>query len=416
MLSFLEKKKALFCFLLPVALSFSVTGCDMDEQVYAEPVDYVDSRLVEANTAFAFNLFQALLEEEPTGKNIIISPASVSLALAMTYNGARGETAEAMEEVLQFYDLNREDLNAAFYDLRTILQNPDPRAELAIANSLWVRRGVDLNDTFIKANKDYFAAKVSELDFDIPGAAGEINSWVEEETKGRIKDLIDSTIDHLTALFLINAIYFQADWSESFDEKQTREIPFNIADRTSKDHPVMFREGEYRYLEGDGFQAVAIPYGKNERLSMYVFLPDNGVTLERFCEGFNAGAWNDWLNSFQKIEGQLGLPRFQFEYESSLNSVLKSLGMEIAFDEGLADFSGIRPAPPNLYVSEVKHKAFVEVNEKGTEAAAATSVEMKFTSAPLDWFSMTVDRPFFFSIVDDQTGAILFMGSVAEPL
>jgi len=157
-------------------------------------------------------------------------------------------------------------------------------------------------------------------------------------------------------------------------------------------------------------------FGKTDRINMYIFLSDPDRTLNDFYKQFTAADWNSCLQSFQKTEGLVGLTRFAFEYEASLNDVLKTMGMEIAFDETAAGFSAMRPTPPRLYIAEVKHKAFVEVNEKGTEAAAATSVEIKAESAPMDWFSMTVDRPFFFSIVDSMTGSILFMGSVTDPM
>jgi serine protease inhibitor len=178
----------------------------------------------------------------------------------------------------------------------------------------------------------------------------------------------------------------------------------------------MFQEGEFPYLDGDGFQAVALPYGKNERISMCIFLPDAGKTPDSFYGKLDSAQWDSWMSSFRDSEGAVGIPRFKFEYEASLNDVLKTLGMEIAFDNRAADFSSMRPTPPRLYIGEVKHKSFVEVDERGTEAAAATSVEIKEESAPMDWFSMTADRPFFFSIVDNKTGSILFMGSVTDPL
>ena len=176
----------------------------------------------------------------------------------------------------------------------------------------------------------------------------------------------------------------------------------------------MFRYSDFHYLENELFQAVRLPYGKNERVSMYVFLPAAGSGLDQLYEHLTAENWQNWLSSFRMMEGEGGLPRFTYEYETSLSDVLKALGMEIAFDGDRADFSGMHPIPPNLYISEVKHKTFVEVNEKGTEAAAVTSVEVGVTAMP-ETFTMIVDRPFFFSIVDDMTGTILFMGSVLEP-
>lgn len=176
----------------------------------------------------------------------------------------------------------------------------------------------------------------------------------------------------------------------------------------------MIRDDSFSYLQTDLFQAVRLPYGKNERIGMYVFLPAEASGLEQFHAELNTQNWDKWLASFRNMEGDLGLPRFKFDYETSLNNSLKALGMEIAFDENAADFSGMHPIPPRLFISEVKHKTFIEVNEEGTEAAAVTSVEVGVTAMP-ERFSMIVDRPFFFAIADDMTGIVLFMGSVLEP-
>jgi serine protease inhibitor len=383
--------------------------------VYAEPAAHVDERLVEGNTVFAFNLFQALLGEAPEG-NILISPASVSAALAMTYNGAAGETQKAMAEALQLQGMSLEEINSAFADLLSILQNPDPRVELAVANSLWTRAGEPFHEDFLQRNRDYFRAELAEIDFAAPEAAQTVNDWVKEQTRDKIEEIVEAPIDPRTIMFLINAIYFNGAWTAEFNTDLTREIPFTLPGGKSKDHPVMFQEGEYRYLDGEGFAAARLPYGKNERIGMYVFLPDRDSSLADFYNELNAANWRRWISSFQVREGEIGLPRFKYEYETSLNESLKALGMAVAFKEEEADFSGMRPVPPNLYISEVKHKTFIEANEAGTEAAAATSVEVRVTSMPMDNnFTLIVDRPFFFSIVDTQTGAMLFMGSVTDP-
>ncbi len=414
--SYIKKWAALLLLVLLCAVLSGIAGCRSEGQsAYAKPADYVDPRLVQVNTEFALDLFHALREEAP-GENIFISPASVSLALAMTYNGAAGDTAAAMEEVLKLEGMSLEEVNEACADLRTILQNPDPKVELAIANSLWARLGVDFYEDFLQRNSDYYGAEIASLDFDLPDAAATINKWVEQQTKEKIKDLIEPPIDSDTVLFLLNAIYFQGDWPKPFNADRTREVPFHLPDGSSIEHPVMFQEGEYPYLDGDGFQAVGLPYGENGRISMYIFLPDPGETLQSFYGKLDPAQWDSWMASFGDTEGAVGVPRFEFTYEASLNEVLKTLGMEIAFDDRAADFSSMRPTPPRLYIGEVKHKAFVKVDEQGTEAAAATSVGIEEMSAPLDWFSMIADRPFFFSIIDNKTGSILFMGSVTNPL
>jgi|LSQX01.1.fsa_nt_gb serpin B len=409
-----HRRTALIALLLILSALLPLAGCQPGgETALAEPADHVDPCLVQANTNFAFELFHTLQKEKP-GKNLFISPASVSLALAMTYNGAAGETAAAMAKVLQFGEMELEQINAAFADLRTILQNPDPKVVLAVANSLWTRQGQKFYDDFLQRNRDYYGAEVAELDFDRPDAAATINRWVEQQTAGRIKELIEAPIDPLTVLFLINALYFKADWTEPFDPDRTREIPFNLQGGSSKDHPVMFKEGQFSCLEREGFQAVSLPYGKTKRLSIYLFLPDAAMDLDSFYAGLTPENWSSWIKQFQDEEAVVGLPRFKFEDEASLKSTLKAMGMEIAFTAGAADFSKMKPVPPGLFIAEIKHKTFVEVNEKGTEAAAATSVEVRDESAPA--FCMIMDRPFFFIIVDNKTGAILFMGQVTEPL
>lgn len=389
-------------------------GCSLfGSEGLAAPVEELDERLVDANNGFGIKLFSELVGAEP-GENIFISPASVITALAMAYNGADGETRAAMERTMLLEGMSMDDVNAAFADLLTILQNPDPKVELAVANSLWARDGVAFNEDFLKRNEDYFGAEVAELDFDDAGAADTINAWVKEKTRNKIDGIIDPPINPETVLFLINAIYFKGEWSDPFDPEMTRDLTFNLPDGSKKDLPVMFKNDDFRYLQTEDFQAVSLPYGKNERVSMYVFLPAANSSLEQLHGEMNVVNWKKWIASFGSMEGEIGLPRFKFEYETSLNDALYALGMGIAFDDSAADFSGMRPIPPRLVISEVKHKTFVEVNEEGTEAAAVTSIEVGMTAMP-ETFSMIVDRPFFFAIADDMTGTILFMGSVTNP-
>jgi serine protease inhibitor len=398
-----------------VLIAISAGGCSLfgGSEGLAAPVEELDERLIEANNGLGFNLFRELTESNPE-KNIFISPSSILTALAMTYNGAEGGTRAAMEKTLQLEEMTMEEVNKAFADLLTILRNPDPKVELTVANSLWAREGVDFYEDFLTRNRDYFDAEVTELDFNDAGAADIINRWVKEKTRDRIDGIVEPPINPDTILFLINAIYFKGEWTEPFDPDLTRELPFNRPDGTKKEIPVMFQRNDYRYLENEFFQAVSLPYGKNERVRMYIFLPAENAGLEQLYAELNSANWNGWIASFRSMEGEIGLPRFKFEYETSLNDTLESLGMGIAFDDNAADFSGMRPIPPRLVISEVKHKTFVEVNEEGTEAAAVTSVEVGVTAMP-ETFSMIVDRPFFFTITDDITGIILFMGSVLEP-
>jgi serine protease inhibitor len=411
------KRKGMLYITLTVMLLCAVLiggGCSLfGSEGLAAPVEELNEQLVDANNGFGLKMFYELAGAEP-GENILISPASIITALAMTYNGADGETREAMEKTLMFEGMSMEEVNEAFADLLTILQNPDPKVELAVANSLWAREGIAFNEDFLKRNEDYFGAEVAELDFNDAGAADTINDWVKEKTRNKIDGIIDPPINPETVLFLINAIYFKGEWSDPFDPDMTGNRDFYLPDGSLKEIPVMIKNDDFRYLETDDFQAVSLPYGKNERVSMYIFLPASNSSLEQLYGEMNLLNWKRWIASFGSMEGEVGLPRFKFEYETSLKDALAALGMAIAFDESAADFSGMHPVPPNLFISEVKHKTFIEVNEEGTEAAAVTSVEVGMTAMP-ETFSMIIDRPFFFAIADDMTGTILFMGSVLNP-
>ena len=376
------------------------------------PNPRLEQKLVEANTKFGFKLFSEILNQEE-GKNIFLSPTSVAIALAMTYNGANGETQQQMAEALELQELSLEDINQGNYLLKTSLETADPDVQLLITNSLWAKQGVSFKSDFIQTNQQFYQAQVTELDFASPEASNTINSWVKEKTRGKIEQIVEE-LQPDEVLFLINAIYFKGNWSEQFDKDNTTERPFYLTDGTTKQHPMMSQLGKYQYLENDSFQAISLPYGKG-RLSFYVFLPRENTNLEAFQQQLTVENWQQWMNQFQMRDGEIQLPRFQFDYEIQLNDALKALGMEAAFDANQADFANMTPA--QVTIDEVKHKTFVEVNEEGTEAAAVTSVGITLTSAVISQspFQMIVDRPFFCAIRDNQTGTLLFMGSVVEP-
>jgi serpin B len=306
-------------------------------------------------------------------------------------------------------------VNRGYAVLREALENPDPQVQLEIANSLWARQGVKFRDEFLEANRTFHDAEVMVLDFGDSGTLSAINDWVNRKTRGKIDRIVDR-IDPLSMLFLINAVYFKGKWTEPFDESLTREHPFTLLDGNQKSHPMMFQSGQYRYLDGEGFQAVSLPYGRGQ-ISMVVFLPDRDSTLQAFQARLSKEAWDDWMSRFRRREGDIAIPHLRLDDEATLNEALKALGMGIAFDRNRANFEGMCPSPPRLYIDQVKHKTFVEVNEEGTEAAAVTSVEMKATAMPPteEPFTMVVDRPFFFVIRDNDTGTILFVGSVVDP-
>lgn len=424
--------KLLACILLVVVLFISTSCSTLGRYFYRSgsfeggsiggaklppPAKEVDNRLVQANTKFAIKLFKQLIEQQ-TGKNIFISPASIGMALAMVYNGADGGTKDAIAKALEVQGMTIEDFNKAYADLKTILQNPDPGIQVVIANSLWARKGMDFYDEFLEVNRKFYGAHVQELDFDLPDSSRTINKWVKEQTKDTIQKIVDDSISPDTIMFLINALYFKGSWKDEFDPNFTREEQFFLENGTPKSHPIMFQSGkDYPYYRGENFQAVSLPYG-NGRISMLVFLPDEGVSLHKFIDGITFEKWEEWMNSFVYTQGEIGLPKFKLEYEVELKETLKALGMEEAFDPAKANFGKMHPIGPgaNVYINSVKHKTFVETNEKGTEASGVTSVEMRVTSLPVNNFNMIVNRPFLFVIRDNETGSLLFMGAIYEPM
>lgn len=372
----------------------------------------VDARLVESQTAFGLALFEALQEESPTG-NVLISPASVAIALSMVYNGAAGDTQAEMAEVLRIQGIDLADLNQGNQVLQRYLTNADPAVELAIANSLWVNQELPVRPEFIESMTDLYGAEVAGLDFTDPNAKNIINGWVSDMTRDRIPTIVDN-IDPDQLMFLINAIYFKGDWATAFDESLTTDRPFSLADGTEIQHPAMRQQGDFLYLETDQLQAISLPYGDGT-LSFEVILPAEGLSLESLYETLTPTQWQDWMNQSRSRPGTLQLPRFQFTYEADLIPALKALGLETAFTDA-ADFSGLTTI--EAAINQVRHKTFIDVTEEGTEAAAVTSIGVVATSMPAEPeqpFVMEVDRPFLVAIRDRPTGTLLFLGSVVDP-
>lgn len=369
----------------------------------------LDTKVVAANTKFGFKLFSEVLKHD-SKENIFISPSSVAIALAMTYNGASGSTQKTMAKALELQGMSLEEINSSNAALKALLENSDS-VELAIANSLWANKNTSFKPEFVQRNQDLYKAKVTNLDFKDSRSPATINTWVNENTQGKINKIVD-TIQPQQVLFLINAIYFKGNWKDEFDKKQTAEYPFYQASGEEKPHLMMSRTGDYKYLENEQFQAVNLPYGKDGKVSFYIFLPKQN-NFKAFYENLNADNWEKWMPKFRQQEGFVRLPRFKMDYDITLNDALTTLGMGEAFSNK-ADFSLMGK---NLAISQVKHKTFVEVNEEGTEAAAATSIGIVATSAmeKPQPFRMIVDRPFFCAIRDNQTGSVLFMGSIVDP-
>ncbi|MBF2077302.1 MAG: serpin family protein [Synechococcales cyanobacterium T60_A2020_003] len=383
----------------------------------AMPTSLLNSAVATAQNQFGFKLFSEVMQED-SGQNVVISPSSVAIALSMLYNGADGTTQAAIAQALELQSFSIEDVNQANAALITSLESADPQVKLNIANALWGNEGTSFEAAFLQQNAEFYQAEIATLNFADPLALQTINTWVSEQTQGKISEILSSLqLDDL--LVLVNAIYFKGSWTRAFNPDLTSDRPFFLLDGREISHPQMTQSGEFSYLETDQFQAVKLPYG-NGRMNMYVFLPRQTDSIEGAVDDFYSSLteenWQAWNQRFQRRDGTLSLPRFTAEYDTSLNEALSALGMAIAFNPGEANFDHLSPQPASI--DSVQHKTFIDVNEEGTEAAAATSVTIAPTSMAIPVippFEMMVNRPFFFAIYDDQTGTILFMGAMMTP-
>lgn len=374
------------------------------------------SPLAAADNGFGFQLLQQLSQDQPA-QNIFISPYSASTVLQMVGNGAAGQTKTEMQQVLETANLSDADVNAANKKVAGYFNNQDTNLVLLSANNaLWYRPNFTVKADFIAENRGFFDATVAALDFADPDAAGVINRWAEDKTHGKITHLADGLIDPSTEMVLANAVYFKAKWADPFKVRETMDRPFNLRDGSQRSVPMMRKTRSFAYRRGADFQSVRLPY-QNEDLALYVFLPDANSTPEKMLNALSGGGWqNEIKPGFKDEQGLLVLPKFKFDYKAKLKVPLKTMGMKDAFDPTRADFSGI--APQQLWISAVLQKTFVDVNEQGTEAAAATIagiMAMAIMIPPPNQFEMVVDRPFVVLIEDNQTGIILFMGVVFDP-
>ena len=369
--------------------------------------------LVRGNNAFAVGLYSAVSYRDG---NLFISPYSISSALAMTYAGARGNTAAQMAHALR-YDLAPEQLHESFSELSKLFNSGGESYRLSVANALWSQVGLRFLPEYISAVESYYDAGLREVDFvhDTEAARLTINRWVEDKTENKIVDLIGpGVLDPLTRLVLTNAIYFKGQWEKQFRPEQTAEAPFCLSTGKQVIVPFMHQVETFRYAETASAQVLELPYSGNE-LAMTILLPKPDSSLAELEAAIRTDGIRPILEALSPTKVDVSIPRFKFEAELSLGEYLQQLGMTDAFSDNLADFSGI--SDTFLYITHVLHKAFIEVNEEGTEAAAATAVVMGTKSIQLDLPEIFVaDRPFIFLIRDLRTGTILFMGRMADPL
>jgi len=373
--------------------------------------------LVDGNNAFALDLYNTLRSENG---NLILSPYSISLALAMTYAGARGETEAQMAQTLHFAPQNElhPSFNALDLELEKEPINLDKDQEpmqLNIANAVWAEQTFSFLPEFLDTIAVNYGAGVSLADFlNKPNEERvTINNWVSDQTEDKINNLLpDGSISPDTRMVLVNAIYFKADWFDQFDANDTSDFPFNLLDGTQVNVPTMGQEMFIPYTQGDGYTAVELPYA-GETAAMDIIVPDAG-RFEEVESALTSDMFNEIVGNMSQTSLMLRLPKFKFESSFGLSSTLSQLGMVDAFDADLADFSGMT-GQKDLFIGNVIHKAFVAVDEEGTEAAAATAVVMELASAIMHDVNLIIDRPFIFVIRDTVNGQILFVGRVLNP-
>ncbi len=415
MLQFIQLMKSYPIALLLFMLGFiqCSTGDGIDPNPTRKQVNCTDVPGICALSApinsFGIDLFKRLHADEPES-NIFISPLSISSALTMTANGASGETQSQMLEALKLENQPLANTNTDYQNFITEISVLDPLVKLSIANSIWYREGYPVKDDFLKVNEENFLSETQELDFGLPQAVEIINGWIEDNTGGLIRDMLDA-IPGDAVMYLINAIYFKGDWLYAFDNENTIDSYFYKEDSSTVSIDMMQQpEIGIPYLYRAEFQAVDLPYG-DSLFSMMLLLPNEGYTITDLIDVLGPSAYSEWVGDMQAKTVKLSLPRFKMEYKQLLNQHLMDMGMPLAFTDA-ADFSGIADA--SLKISRVIHQSVVELNEKGTEAAAATVVEIVETSIP-SYPTLIFNKPFLFIIKERVGNNILFIGKMMDP-
>jgi serine protease inhibitor len=439
------------CLVLPVILAINCTdrptvGVQVSSEPIVEPqpdptgrttaqLTTQETSLLVSCNKFGLNLFREVVANTPATDNVFISPLSVSYALGLCYDGANGETRTAIGNTLQIAGLSIDEMNKAYHDLTEILINADPVVDFRVANSFWSRQGKAIQPEFINLARTWFDARVEEIDFQAPWAADTINGWVSEATNGKITKMVEPPISGDVAAMLFNAIYFKGTWMFPFDTVDTRDQTFYLADGSTTTCRMMFKSQEdcqqvdsstkdtytdtnITWYSDKEVYVLSMPYGKGD-YRMSIIIPNSGdywpgdvtKSIDDVIASLTEDKWSTWLGCHTPSEFSLSLPRFKFGYEVGLSDILKSLGMEIAFAPGQADFSNLFSDGVG-WIDEVKQKTFIQVDEKGTEAAAVTQVVFEDSMPP----QMICERPFLIVIHEDVSGAILFMGRIANPV
>ena len=389
-----------------------------EDDTPAKPIELTtkQSTKASADDCFAFNIFKEV--SAFSGPNTFFSPLSLNMALGMLYNGTSGETRAEMVRALGMTGFTDTEINEYYQRISQALLNVDPRTEIGIANSIWYRNGLSVKQPFIDVNKKYFDAKVEALDFSKPNAADIINKWCADKTKDRIKEIIAKPIPDDIVMYLINALYFKSKWKFEFKKSDTKQADFTKADNQKKKVNMMEQTATLPYYADEHLQCVEMPYG-NEAFSMVAILPADNKDIDYLIDYLDYAKWQNIVDRMYQQKVWLKFPRFKIECELPLNEPVKNIGMAQMFDRYRADLTNIaNVSGANLFVSFIKQKTFVEVNEAGTEAAAVTVIGIGVTSigpdpsTPVPFFA---NRPFLYLIKEKSTGVILFIGRMDEP-
>lgn len=371
------------------------------------------AKIIAADNQFGLEIFQDINKLQTEQKNTMISPMSISLALAMVYNGTDGNTKSQVENMLHKSGLTSEDINQNYKDLVSALASHDSKVELNVSNAIFYRNTFPVKDDFISANKKFYEAEVSGLDFTKnTDAVNTINGWVNTKTKGKIDKIIEQ-IRPEDIMFLLNAIYFNGEWKYRFDTDQTTSQLFIKEDNTSIQVPTMTIENSFNYYNDTNFEMLEMPYGSG-KFSMLVLLPKTGKKTSDVISSISPNNLESWLSKLSETKKTVLLPKFEFKFDKSLVSNLQDLGMADAFDPAKANLSGISSAA-KLFISEVMHKSYIKVDEKGTEAAAVTGITIGTTSAGPETNVFRANHPFVFLIREKDINSILFIGKVTDP-
>lgn len=405
--------------LLPAVaiLSLAFASCSLEKE---NPVSKIDIKnialtdcqveMIKSNNAFAFSLFNKMKEcvSVKQNKNVIFSPFSISAALSMTLNGAKGQTLEDMKKALQLSNLTVDEINTAYYKLTNDLLKADSKITISIANSVWTLKGFPVKKSFIERLGKYYNAETHEFTVS-QESLNAINQWIEDETDGMIKNMLEEISGSMKVL-LINAIYFNGEWASGFKPENTGKEMFFTA--TGNNEVDMMKQTEtFKIYHGGNFDLLELPYGRGNFV-MDIILPRNNKEFKPVLDSFTEENYNTWIDQLYSEKVNVWLPKFKYSFEKDMKDILQDLGMGIAFSD-MADFSDMANG---LCIDFVKHNAAIELNEKGTKAAAATVVGMKLTSiGPSTPYVFKADHPFIYTIREVSTNTVLFIGEAIDP-